>query len=226
MRRLSFPRRLLKLIHPEGIPWPGSVLYNALSSSGIFQKNYELIAKDIDSYCSEGTVLDVGTGPGWLLLKIHQINPKLRLTGIDISAAMIAKARNNIEASGLSKEIDFMEGNVSKLPFPDSSFDCVVSTGSIHHWKNPIDGLNEVYRVLKPSKHALIYDIVSDTPGNVMRSVSKEFGRLKMFLLWIHALEEPFYSQKEFQLLVRPSLFVDASIRFVGVLCCLTMKKG
>jgi ubiquinone/menaquinone biosynthesis C-methylase UbiE len=226
MRRLSFPRRLLKLIHPEGIPWPGSILYNAISSSGIFQKNYELIAKDIVSYCSEGTVLDVGTGPGRLLLKIHQINPKLRLTGLDISAAMIAKARNNIEASGLSGEIDFMEGNASKLPFPDSSFDCVVSTGSIHHWKNPIDGLNEVYRVLKPSKYALIYDIVSDTPASVMKSVSKEFGRLKMYLLWIHAFEEPFYSQKEFQLLAKPSLFVDASIRFVGVLCCLTMKKG
>ena len=226
MHRLSFPRRLLKLIHPEGIPWPGSILYNAVSSSGIFQKNYELIAKDIANYCSEGTVLDVGTGPGWLLLKIHQINPKLRLTGLDISAAMIAKARNNIEASGLSREIDFMEGNVSKLPFPDSSFDCVVSTGSIHHWKNPIDGLNEVYRVLKPSKYALIYDIVSDTPASVMKSVSKEFGRLKMYLLWIHAFEEPFNSQKEFQLLAKPSLFVDAGIRFVGVLYCLTMKKG
>jgi len=225
MRGLSFPRRLLKKIHPEGIPWPGSVLYSAVSSSRIFQKNYELIAKDIANYCGEGTILDVGTGPGWLLLKIHEINPKLRLTGLDVSAAMIVKASGNIESAGLSREIDFVEGNATRLPFPDSSFDCVVSTGSIHHWKNPTEGLNEVYRVLKPAKYALIYDIVSDTPKSVMRSVSKEFGRLKMFLLWIHAFEEPFYSQKEYQLLAKPSLFTEADIRFVGVLCCLTMKK-
>ncbi len=64
----------MKLIHPEGIPWPGSVFYNAISSSTIFMKHYELAAEDILSHCSaqhpfreQGTLLDIGTGPAPLV---------------------------------------------------------------------------------------------------------------------------------------------------------------
>ena len=68
MAKLSAMRRLMKLVHPEGIPWPGSVLYNAISSSAIFQRHYELAARDILSHCSQGTLLDIGTGPARLLM--------------------------------------------------------------------------------------------------------------------------------------------------------------
>ncbi|MBE3143709.1 MAG: class I SAM-dependent methyltransferase [Planctomycetes bacterium] len=49
------------------------------------------------------------------------------------------------------------------MPFPDRSFDIVVSTVSMHHWKQPEACLNEIYRVLKNNSYALIYDLVSDT---------------------------------------------------------------
>ena len=64
MAKLSPARRLLKIFHPEGIPWPGTAFYNAISETTIFQRNYELVAKDILSYCLEGSILDIGTGPG------------------------------------------------------------------------------------------------------------------------------------------------------------------
>lgn len=122
--------------------------------------------------------------------------------------------------------IEVLEGKASHLPFADGSFDAVVSTGSIHHWKDPTAGLNEAYRVLKDGRYALMYDLVSDTPPAVLEQVAREFGRLKMMFLWLHAFEEPFYSQKEFELLVRPTLFEKDRTRFVGVLCCLVLKKG
>jgi hypothetical protein len=43
--------------------------------------------------------------------------------------------------------------------------------------------------------------------------------------LWLHAFEEPFYSQKAFGLLAQPSLFRKGETRFMGVLCCLILKK-
>jgi hypothetical protein len=64
MAKLSPARRLIKIFHPEGIPWPGTTFYNAISETSIFQRHYELVARDILSYCSEGSILDVGTGPG------------------------------------------------------------------------------------------------------------------------------------------------------------------
>jgi ubiquinone/menaquinone biosynthesis C-methylase UbiE len=225
MVRLSPARRLLKVFHPEAIPWPGTVFYNAISSTNIFQRNYELVAEHISDYGSEGIVLDIGTGPGWLLVKLRQKSPFLRLTGLDTSPSMVAKARKNIVDAGFSSEIKVEEGDVSHIPFDADTFDTVVSTGSIHHWKDPVAGLNDIYRVLKPGACALIYDIVSDTPKSVLKETAREFGRLRMVLLWLHAFEEPFYSYEDLGLLAQSSLLKEEQTMFVGVLCCLILKK-
>lgn len=226
MAKLSFGRRLLKLVHPEGIPWPGSFFYNAISGTAIFQGHYELVAKDILNYCAQGILLDIGTGPGRLLVKLHQQSPKMRLVGIDSSAAMVVKAKENMVKAGLSDVIEIREGNASQIPFAGDSFDIVVSQWSIHHWKHPIEGLNEVYRVLKTGGYALMYDLVSDTPAEVLDEMGRKFGRLKMNLFWLHGFEEPFYSRENYESLAHPTLFKEGRTRFVGILCCLVMKKG
>ena len=58
----------MKRLHPEGIPWPGSVFYNALSNSEIFLRHYDLVAHDVARYGGAGCILDISTGPGHLLL--------------------------------------------------------------------------------------------------------------------------------------------------------------
>lgn len=222
---LSPLRNLLKKFHPEGIPWPGTLLYNAISSTGIFQRHYELVAGDIINYYPAGKILDIGTGPGWLLEKIYRISPESEITGLDISFSMVEKARKNMINSGLSGLVEVMQGEACKIPFNDSYFDIITSTGSMHHWKNPTAALNEIYRVLKPGGHALLYDLVSDTPDDIIKKAAIEFGRLKMFLLWLHAFEEPFYSHKNFHMLAEPTLFRKGETRFVGVMLCLTLRK-
>jgi ubiquinone/menaquinone biosynthesis C-methylase UbiE len=224
--KLSLGRRILKLVHPEGIPWPGTFFYNAISTTSIFQQQYELVANDILSYCAQGSLLDIGTGPAWLLLKIHQQSPAMRLVGIDSSSSMVAKARENMAEAGLSDVIEITEGNASQIPFADKFFDIVVSTGSIHHWKHPIAALNDVYRVLKPGSYAMMYDLVSDTPADILNEIAHQFGRLKMTLFWLHGFEEPFYSRENYESLARPTLFKEGRTQFVGLLCCLILKKG
>ncbi|MCJ7729789.1 MAG: class I SAM-dependent methyltransferase [Sedimentisphaerales bacterium] len=223
MAKLSPIRRLLKLVHPEGIPWPGAVFYNSISSTAMFQHHYELVAKDILNHCTQGNLLDIGTGPAWLLLKIHQQAPQMRLVGIDSSPAMVIKARQNVETTGI---IEIKEGNADHIPFPDGCFDIVVSTASIHHWKEPTAGLNEVYRVLREGGYALVYDLVSDTPESILVECRREFGRLKTTLFWLHSFEEPFYSRNNFEGLARTTLFREGQTRFLGLLCCLILKKG
>ena len=225
MAGLSPFRRLLKLFHHEGLPWPGSVFYNTISGVDVFQRHYELIAADIIRFCPAGSILDIGTGPGWLLVKLHNQAPGVSLTGLDISPAMVAKARQNLAKTGLAGSVEIREGAAQKLPFPDASFDAVVSTGSIHHWNDPAAGLNEVYRVLKPGGHALIYDIVSDTPEDILRQSARDFGRLKIWLCWLHSYEEPFYNRENLRKLASRSLFGEGRIRFVGVMGCLALHK-
>ncbi len=225
--RLKLPLRirLLKLFHKEAIPLPGTLFYNALTSTDIFQRNYDVIADDILGYASSGSLLDIGTGPGWLLIALRRKNDRLAVTGLDISRSMVAKARKNIGRSGMST-IRVMEGTVASLPFPDAAFDIVVSTGSLHHWKDHVEGLDEVHRVLKPGGTALIYDIATDTPAEIIDDMSRRFGRLRVMLLWIHAFEEPFLSRKDFDALARASRFGASPARFVAGVYCLILKKA
>jgi ubiquinone/menaquinone biosynthesis C-methylase UbiE len=223
---LSRTRKLLKIFHPEAIPWPGTQIYNVVSKSRIFQHHYELIANDILNYRSEGSILDVGTGPGWLLVNLHEKSTGLKLTGLDASPSMVTKARKNMADTGLAGVVDMKEGNVNNMPFTDNSFDAVVSTGSIHHWKNPAEGLNNVYRVLKDGGYALMYDLVSDTPPSILKETAYQFGKLKTALFWLHSFEEPFYSRSDFESLAHTTFFKEGRTRFVGVMCCLILKKG
>ncbi|MHC4092379.1 MAG: class I SAM-dependent methyltransferase, partial [Planctomycetota bacterium] len=200
--------------------------YDAVSGTEVFRRQYELVAKDLARYRTTGSVLDIGTGPARLLLALHREAPALKLTGVDSSSPMVATARRHVADAGLASVIDVQEANASELPFPDASFDMVVSTGSIHHWKEPTPALNEVYRVLKEGGDALMYDVVSDTPASVLRETAREFGRLRILLLWLHGFEEPFYTRENFALLARPTPFREGETRFVGVLCCLALKKA
>jgi ubiquinone/menaquinone biosynthesis C-methylase UbiE len=220
-----FLHNLVKRFHPEGIPWPLSLFYNALSRSSIFQRHYEVVAKDICSRVSSGALLDIGTGPGWLLLKVREACPGLALTGVDIAPGMVEKARDNISRTVIAGAIDVREGAAHRLPFPDRSFDAVVSTGSLHHWKHPAEGLNETYRVLKPGGCALIYDLVRQMPAEVMKQAAREHGHYRLALLWLHSFEEPFYEPAEMEALAQASLFGKGRTYFAGTLCCLEMKK-
>lgn len=147
---------LWRRIHPEGIPWPASALYNAVSKTSIFQRHYQLVADDILSSCSPGSLLDIGTGPGWLLVDLHRERPDARLAGVDISPAMVSRARENLAGAGCLGAIQIRQAAADSLPFPDGSFDAVVGTGSLHHWRQPARGLDEVYRVLKPGGSGLL----------------------------------------------------------------------
>lgn len=223
-------RKLIKHFHPEGIPWPGSVVYNALSRTGIFLEHYELVARDIEGFGRPRRLLDIGTGPGRLLSALDRAMPGMpgaELVGIDVSPAMVAQARRNVGAvRGGDGRIKVRVAAADDLPFADNAFDCVVSTGSLHHWRDPGAALAEAFRVLKPGGHALLYDLVRDMPKGVAREVRRRFGTVRLALLWIHSFEEPFLNVDEMTALGEQSAFDVAGTRFVGALACLILKKG
>jgi ubiquinone/menaquinone biosynthesis C-methylase UbiE len=219
-------RRLLKKLHPEGIPWPGSVLYDAVSGSEIFLRHYELVAADVARYGTPQRLLDIGTGPGRLLFALRKRFPDAELVGVDVSAAMVAQARRNVRRYGSGAGIDVRLAGANELPFAEGTFDRVVSTGSIHHWKDPVGALSEAYRVLRAGGYALIYDLVRNMPESVRREVHARFGGFRFTLLWLHSFEEPFLDPEEMEALGRQTDFVVEGTRFTGALCCLVLRKG
>ena len=151
----------------------GSVQKSAASPwefSGPMARVYDLVTSPADAFYARiarrstagspsGQVLDVGCGPGRLVVHIARQVPGLMVTGIDVSPDMIELARRRAEAWNLSARVRFEVADVGALPFPDSHFDLVVSTFSLHHWRDPARGLAEVRRVLKPAGKACIYDL-------------------------------------------------------------------
>lgn len=113
-------------------------------------------------------LLDVGCGGGQAAIMLKERYPKLDLTGIDLSAFLINRARRNAADHGQS--ITFEVANAQSLPFPEDSFDVVYSFGSAKHWPDPARGLAECWRVLRPGGEMLIADATSDaTIGQIER---------------------------------------------------------
>jgi len=208
--------KFMKRFHPEGIPWPGSVLYNALSSTTIFLRHYELVAHDIAYYGTAQVLLDIGTGPGHLLLALRKTLPEAELIGIDISPAMIAQAQRNVKTHGRATHIELQVAGANALPFADGVFDCVVSTGSLHHWDDPVSALSEAHRVLKAGGYALMYDLVRNMPKVVCEDVRARFGGFRLAFLWLHSFEEPFLNVKEMDELGRRTDFTVEGTKFTG----------
>lgn len=123
-----------------------------------------------------GTVLDAGTGPGLLLVELANRRPDLRITGVDLSTDMVAIAQRNVARAGHSARVDVRAADVAALPFPDASFDMVVSTLSMHHWGAVPPAVSEFARVLRPGGPLWIYDLRTLPDDTLAAAASAAFG--------------------------------------------------
>jgi len=105
-----------------------------------------------------GSVLDVGCGPGDILIKLAARLPHLSFLGVDLSHAMLALARARAAAAALPN-LRFEYADAKSLPYSHTSFAAVISNSLIHHLTDPVPFLNEVARVVSPAGAVLLRDI-------------------------------------------------------------------
>jgi len=162
---------------PEAIPTPGAIFYNATVTK-VLRKPEAKIAKDIAEKMRKGTILDLGSGTGYLSIEIAKRVPNMQVYGIDLSRQMIKIAKRHAKGVDNAR---FVFGNAARLPFKDNSIDLVVSTGASHHWKVPRIVFDECYRVLKIGREAWIYDGCPEVFEN--RADRKKFNEKYGFLI-------------------------------------------
>lgn len=95
------------------------------------------------------SVLEVGSGPGFIMELISQLIPNGSITGVEIDPILVEYSQQHLQKTAHSKYRIF-QGNVMNLEFPDNTFDFAVARLVIQHLPDTIAGLKEILRVLKP----------------------------------------------------------------------------
>jgi ubiquinone/menaquinone biosynthesis C-methylase UbiE len=100
-------------------------------------------------------LLDVATGAGFTAVAFAPLVAEV--TGVDVSAAMLEKARERARAAGLANLV-FESGAAESLPFAADAFDGVLCRLAAHHFVSPAKFVAEAYRVLRPGGRLLVAD--------------------------------------------------------------------
>jgi ubiquinone/menaquinone biosynthesis C-methylase UbiE len=109
-------------------------------------------------------VLDLGSGAGTdSLVAAQMVGEQGHVTGIDMTPAMLAKAR--IAAAEMEvTNVEFVEGEAERLPFSDESFDVIISNGVIDLIPDKEAVFSELHRVLVPAGRLQIADVTIENP--------------------------------------------------------------
>ena len=143
-------------------------------------RSWQLLAKRIVPWATLGTefsgdVLEIGGGGGGMAEALGAANPQIRLTMTDIDPAMVDVARARLAHV---PNVSTRHADVTRLPFPDRSYDIVLSFLMLHHvveWEPAID---EVARVLRPGGIFVGYDLTHTALAEFVHRVDGSPHRL------------------------------------------------
>jgi SAM-dependent methyltransferase len=137
-------------------------------------------------------VLDLGSGGGIdVLLSAKRVGSTGKAYGLDMTDEMLSLANENKRKSGIAN-VEFLKGEIERVPLPDNSVDVVISNCVINLSADKDRVLREAFRVLKPGGRFAVSDVV--TRGEMLPEIRKNV------LLWVGcvagALEETDYRSK------------------------------
>lgn len=120
-------------------------------------KHLALLMGMIDPLPNGASVLDLGTGNGYLAFPIAQLYPSATVTGLDIADTAISRNREMTASKGL-RNLHFDAYDGLHFPYGGNAFDLVVTRHALHHFPLLDATLNALHAMLKPGGRVLVAD--------------------------------------------------------------------
>ena len=109
--------------------------------------------------CRGGEILDVGTGPGQIPIRLCGVDPRARVLGIDLSESMLEAAERNVEIAGIKERIRFALGDAKEMTLAEGGYEAVISNSLVHHIPTPSQVLAEMARLVAPGGTLMVRDL-------------------------------------------------------------------
>jgi ubiquinone/menaquinone biosynthesis C-methylase UbiE len=123
-----------------------------------------------------GDVLEIGSGSGAMADELLRRFPEVRLTATDYDDAMVDVARDRLHTFG--DRVDVRQADSRQLPFPDESFDVVVSFIMLHHVIDWEKALAEAVRVLRPGGRLVGFDLLDSRSMHLLHRAERSTHRM------------------------------------------------
>jgi len=134
-------------------------LVNTVLSAGI-DGSWRRRAARATGLVAGGSALDVACGSGKLTAQLARIaGARGRVAGLDFSPEMLTIARHDHPG------LEFLEGDALNLPFDDATFDATTIAFGLRNLSDPVRGLREMVRVIKPGGRAVVLEFVKPPKG-------------------------------------------------------------
>jgi ubiquinone/menaquinone biosynthesis C-methylase UbiE len=185
-------------------------------------------AKEVAKYIQDGcSVLEVAPGPGYLAIELAKLG-KFKIIGLDISKDFVEIARRNAKEAGV--EVEFRQGSVADIPFPDNTLDFIICTAAFKNFKEPFKALSQMYRVLRSGGAALIIDMNRNASNQQIEDYTKTMrvkgiDKLFMKLIFKYFLRNGAYTKDEFMNLISKTAFKEYDIKEEGIGFYIYLRK-
>lgn len=121
---------------------------NSLMSMGMHRRWLRKAVKSATASAPR-EILDVATGTADVAIALAKVLPSSRITGVDLSAEMLAIGERKVKTERLEKQVSLVQGDCMALQFPDGSFDAVTVAYGVRNFEHLEAGYREMNRVLR-----------------------------------------------------------------------------
>jgi arsenite methyltransferase len=143
---------------------PSGIVGRFIIARGMNRTNADIFRSAIQilDVKSADRVLDIGFGGGATMEKMIGLASNGLIAGVETSSVMLKQGRKKFKQDIVQGKVELKEGSASSIPYGNNYFDKICTINCIYFWPDPVAGLKETFRVLKPGRILVVANYLKE----------------------------------------------------------------